>query len=140
MKSAFGSHFAIIYPDLPTLREMYSQYIKIVLSNGNETVMILPFLDNVRRILTENSANINVRKYEKEQLLLIVDSLKGYFGSPVGLMPFLSKCAIPYRAQLQLQYRLDLPLNDRTIKKFHRVLGGSNYDDILFQFCLYSSN
>jgi hypothetical protein len=140
MKSAFGSHFAIIYPDLPTLREMYSQYIKIVLSNGNETVMILPFLDNVRRILTENSANINVRKYEKEQLLLIVDSLKGYFGSPVGLMPFLSKCAIPYRAQLQLQYRLDLPLNDRTIKKFHRVIGGSNYDDILFQFCLYSSN
>ena len=140
MKSAFGLHFAIIYPDLPTLREMYSQYIKIVLSNGNETVMILPFLDNVRRILTENSANINVRKYEKEQLLLIVDSLKGYFGSPVGLMPFLSKCAIPYRAQLQLQYRLDLPLNDRTIKKFHRVIGGSNYDDILFQFCLYSSN
>jgi hypothetical protein len=126
MKSAFGSHFAIIYPDLPTLREMYSQYIKIVLSNGNETVMILPFLDNVRRILTENSANINVRKYEKEQLLLIVDSLKGYFGSPVGLMPFLSKCAKPYRAQLQLQCRLDLPLNDRTTKKFHRAIGGSN--------------
>jgi hypothetical protein len=70
MKSAFGSHFEIIYPDLPTLREMYSQYIKIVLSNGNEIVMILPFLEtvyNVRRILTENSANIIVRKYEKEQ-------------------------------------------------------------------------
>jgi hypothetical protein len=99
MKSAFGSHFAIIYPDLPTLREMYSQYIKIVLSNGNETVMILPFLDNVRRILTENSANINVRKYEKEQLLLIVDSLKGYFGSPVGLMPFLSQ-TVEYASKL----------------------------------------
>ena len=143
MKSVFGSHFAIIYPDLPTLREMYSQYIKIVLSNGNEIVIILPFLEtvyNVRRILTENCASINVRKYEKEQLLLIVDSLRGYFGSPVGLMQFLSKCAKPYRAQLQLQYRLDLPLNDRTIKKFHRVIGGSNYGDILFQFCLYSSN
>ena len=91
IKSVFGSHFAIIYPDLPTLREMYSQYIKSVLSSGNEIVMILPFLEtvyNVRRILTENSANINVRKYEKEQLLLIVDSLKGYFGSPGGLMPF----------------------------------------------------
>jgi hypothetical protein len=99
IKSVFGSHFAIIYPDLPTLREMYSQYIKIVLSNGNETVMILPFLDNVRRILTENSANINVRKYEKEQLLLIVDSLKGYFGSPVGLMPFLSQ-TVEYASKL----------------------------------------
>ena len=108
---------------------MYSQYIKIVLSNGNEIVMILPFLEtvyNVRRILTENSMDINVRKYEKEQLLLIVDSLKGYFGSPVGLMPFLSKCAKPYRAQLQLQCRLDLPLNDRTIKKCHRAIGNPN--------------
>jgi hypothetical protein len=68
IKSAFGSHYAIIYPDLPTLREMYSQYIKIVLSNGNEIVMILPFLEtvyNVRRILTVNSAIINVRKYER---------------------------------------------------------------------------
>ncbi len=94
IKSAYGSHFAIIYPDLPTLREMYSQYIKSVLSNGNEIVMILPFLEtvyNVRRILSENSANINVRKYEKEQLLLIMDSLKGHFGSPVGLMPFLKQ-------------------------------------------------
>jgi hypothetical protein len=102
MKSAFGSHFAIIYPDLPTLREMYSHYIKIVLSNGNEIVMILPFLEtvhNVRRILTENSANINVRKYEKEQLLLIVDSLKGYFGSPGGLMPFLSQ-TVEYASKL----------------------------------------
>jgi hypothetical protein len=76
IKSAYGSHIAIIYTDLSNLREMYSQYIKIVLSNRNEIVMILPFLEtvyNVRRLLTENSANINVRKYEKEQLLLIVD-------------------------------------------------------------------
>jgi hypothetical protein len=94
LKSAYGSHIAIIYPDLPTLREMYSQYIKSVLSNGNEIVMILPFLetvDNVRRILSEDSANINVRRYEKEQVLLILDSLKGYFGSPDGLLPFLNQ-------------------------------------------------
>ncbi len=113
LKISFKGHFAIIYPNLPTLREICSQYIKIVLSNGNEIVMILPFLEtvyNVRRILTENSTNINVRKYEKEQLLLIPDSLKGYFGSPVGLMPFLSKYAKPYRAQLQLQCRLDYHL------------------------------
>ncbi|MFZ0568275.1 MAG: hypothetical protein WAM22_09755 [Nitrososphaeraceae archaeon] len=129
LKISFKGHFAIIYPNLPTLREMCSQYIKIVLSNGNEIVMLLPFLEtiyNVRRILTENSTNKNVRKYEKEQLLLILDSLKGYFGSPVGLMPFLSKYAKPYRAQLQLQCRLDLPLNDRTIKKFHRAIGNLN--------------
>jgi hypothetical protein len=94
IKSEYGSHFAIIYPDLLTLREMYSYYIKSVLSKGNEIVMILPFLEtvyDVRRILSEDSTNINVRRYEKEQVLLIMDSLKAYFGSPGGLLPFLGQ-------------------------------------------------
>ena len=94
IKSEFGSHFAIIYPDLITLREMYSHYIKSVLTKGNEIVMILPFFEpvnNVRRVLSEDSANINVKRYEKEQVLLIMDSLKGYFGTPDGLLPFLNQ-------------------------------------------------
>ena len=66
-KSAYGTHFLVIYPDLSTLREMYSHYVKSALSEeGNEIVLVLPFLetvDNVRRILSENSANIDVRKY-----------------------------------------------------------------------------
>jgi hypothetical protein len=96
-KSNYGSHFSIMYPDLPTLREMYSHYIKSALSdNKNEIVIILPFLetvDNVRRTLSEDSANINVRKYERDQLLLILDSLKGHFGFPVGLMTFVKQTA-----------------------------------------------
>ena len=91
-KSAFGAHFLVIYPNLSTLREMYSYYVKSALSDeGNEIVLVLPFLetvDNVRRILSENSANIDVRKYEKEQSLLIMDSLKSYFGLQNGLIPF----------------------------------------------------
>jgi hypothetical protein len=94
-KSAFGVHFLVIYPDLSTLREMYSYYVKSALSDdGNEIVLVLPFLetvDNVRRILSENSANIDVRKYEKEQSLLIMDSLKSYFGLQNGLMPFVGQ-------------------------------------------------
>jgi hypothetical protein len=54
-KSSFGAHFLVIYPDLSTLREMYSHYVKSALSDeGNEIVLVLPFLetvDNVRRIL-----------------------------------------------------------------------------------------
>jgi hypothetical protein len=91
-KSAFGAHFLVIYPNLSTLREMYSYYVKSALSDeGNEIVLVLPFLetvDNVRRILSENGANIDVRKYEKEQSLLIMDSLKSYFGLQNGLIPF----------------------------------------------------
>ena len=71
---------------------MYSHYVKSALSDeGNEIVLILPFLetvDNVRRILSEINANIDVSRYEKEQSLLIMDSLKSYFGMQNGLIPF----------------------------------------------------
>ena len=91
-KSTFGAHFLVIYPNLSTLREMYSYYVKSALSEeGNEIVLVLPFLetvDNVRRILSDISTNIDVRKYEKEQSLLIIDSLKSYFGLQNGLIPF----------------------------------------------------
>ena len=91
-KSAFGAHFLVIYPNLSTLREMYSYYVKSALSDeGNEIVLVLPFLetvDNVRRILSDIRTSIDVRKYEKEQSLLIMDSLKSYFGMQNGLIPF----------------------------------------------------
>jgi hypothetical protein len=93
-ESEIGSHLLIEYPDLPTLREMYSYYIKSTVHDDNEIVVILPFYettDNVRRILSEDSACIDVRKYEKEQRLLIMDSLRGYFGSADGLMPFVKQ-------------------------------------------------
>ena len=89
-----GGHFLVVYPDLPTLRETYSYYTKSALDQGNEIVLILPFYettDNVRRILSEDSACIDVRMCEKEQSLLVMDSLKGYFGSKNGLMPFVKQ-------------------------------------------------
>src|SRR5918994_3268213 len=93
-RSEIGSHFLVEYPNLPTLREMYSLYTKSALYDGNEIVIILPFYettDSVRRILSEDSACIDVSKCEKEQRLLIMDSLKGYFGSAGGLMPFVKQ-------------------------------------------------
>jgi hypothetical protein len=94
-KSAIGAHALVLYPDLLTLRELYSLYARSALANS-EIVLILPYLetaDSVRQILSEDSANIDVRKYEKEQSLLIIDSLKGYFGLQEGLIPFLLQTA-----------------------------------------------
>ena len=73
-RSEIGSHFLVEYPNLPTLREMYSLYTKSAL-----------------RILSEDSDCIDVSKCEKEQALLVIDSLKGYFGSKDGLMPFVKQ-------------------------------------------------
>jgi hypothetical protein len=92
-KSTMGTHALLLYPDLLTLRELYSFYTRSALSD-NEIVLILPFLETtgtVRRMLSGDSANIDVRKYEKEQSLLIIDSLKGYFSIQEGLMPFVRR-------------------------------------------------
>lgn len=93
-RSEIGSPFLVEYPDLPTLSEMYSLYTKSALHDGNEIVIILPFYettDSVRRILSEDSACIDVSKCEKEQALLVMDSLKAYFGSKDGLMPIVKR-------------------------------------------------
>lgn len=91
--SEFGAHFLVVYHDLTTFREMYSHYVKAALKE-NEIVLILPFYETVndaRKILSEDSACIDVRKFEKEQSLLIIDSLKGYFGTHGGLLSFVKK-------------------------------------------------
>jgi hypothetical protein len=78
-QAGYGAHYLILYPDLTTLREVYSQYIKTCLVERNEIIIILPFyetIDNVRDVLAENCVDIDIRDYEKKQSLIIVDSLK----------------------------------------------------------------
>ena len=93
--SSLGTHALVLYPDLLTLRELYSFYARSALGDS-EIFLFLPYLEtvaNVKRVLSEDNANIDVRKYEKEQSLLIMDSLKGYFGLQEGLIPFLLQTA-----------------------------------------------
>ena len=92
-ESEFGAHFLVVYPDLVTFRETYSQYVKEAMKD-NEIVIILPFyetVNDVRRIMSEDGLGISVRRYEREQSLLIMDSLKAYFGLKFGLIPFLNQ-------------------------------------------------
>ena len=98
-KAEFGAHYIIIYHDMMTLRRIYSGYIKAQLED-NEIVLILPYYETtemVRGILSGENDNsigssiIDVRKYEKEGSLMIIDSAKAYFGSDTDLMSFIGK-------------------------------------------------
>src|SRR6188472_2268907 len=93
----YGSHSILVYPNIETLREAYSRYAKKQLEDNNEIVVILPYYettDKVRKTLTDgfvtiadgndaaaavndNESNnvIDVRKYEKEGSLMIIDSV-----------------------------------------------------------------
>ena len=83
-QAEYGAHYMIIYPDLDTLRELYSNYIYRQLKENNEIVLINPYYettDSVRQILSEkDNATINVSKYEKDQALVIADALEEYYG------------------------------------------------------------
>jgi hypothetical protein len=79
-----------------TLRGVYSYYTKMQLKHNNEIVLILPYYeatDMVRLTLSRETiyskngnnpfgySRIDVKKYEKEDSLIIIDSLMGYFPS-----------------------------------------------------------
>src|SRR5919202_2923929 len=102
-QAEFGAHYIIVYPDMMTLRQIYSRYIKAQIEDDNEIILMLPYYETtemVRSILSgENNKNsigdniIDVRKYEKEGSLIIIDSVKAYFGSDIDLMSFLARLA-----------------------------------------------
>jgi MEDS: MEthanogen/methylotroph, DcmR Sensory domain len=93
-------HYLVIYPDMITLREIYSYYAKMQLEDKNEIVLIVPYYETtemVRSALSgENknnngSSTLDVRKYEKEGSLMIIDSLKVYFRSDTDLTSFIGR-------------------------------------------------
>ena len=71
--SEYGVHYLVVYPDMITLRRIYSYYTKMQLEDNNEIVLIVPYYETtemVRSVLSgENKNNqgniIDVRKYEK---------------------------------------------------------------------------
>ena len=83
-QAEYGAHYIIIYPDLDTLRDLYSNYIHKQIEENNGIVQINPFyetVDSVRQILSEkyNHGMIDVSKHEEEKSLVIIDSVKEYF-------------------------------------------------------------
>jgi hypothetical protein len=82
IQAEYGTHYLIVYPDLATQREMYSKYVREQIKENNEIILINPFYettDSVRQVLSKSG--VNVSKYEKAKELVIIDSLKEYFGA-----------------------------------------------------------
>ena len=79
-QSEYGLHCLLIYRDLTTLREFYSNYIQKQI-NDNELIQVLPFYEtenSVRETLSKNmTVNLDIVNQE-EKSLIIVDSLRGY--------------------------------------------------------------
>ena len=82
-QAEYGAHYMIIYPDLATLRKLYSNYTGRQIEENNEIVLINPFYettDSVRQVLSRYNHGMNVSRYEKGNVLMIADSLEEYLG------------------------------------------------------------
>ena len=87
LQSNYREHNILVYPHLSMLRDIYSRYCKSHLETGKEIVVILSTYENtssVRRTLTDSG--LNVSRFEKDESLVILDSVKGYFGSNPGIL------------------------------------------------------
>ena len=90
LQSSHREHNMLVYPHLDALRDIYSRYCKSQLETGKEIVVHLPTYENipsVRRVLT--NTGLDVDRFEIDESLVILDSVKGYFESNPMLC---SKC------------------------------------------------
>jgi MEDS: MEthanogen/methylotroph, DcmR Sensory domain len=96
-----GSHYMVVYRDLLTLRKIYSEYVKKQIEEKKEIVLILPHYetpDMVRYVLSQ-MARVDVKEYEKQDCLLIIDSARIYFGSSIDIGSFV-KSLVNYADQI----------------------------------------
>lgn len=87
MQVDYGEHNLLIYSDLIALNEIYSRYFKSSLESNKEIILFLSTYQNieyVRSILRD--VDIEVARYEGDGSLVIVDSVKGYFGSETDVL------------------------------------------------------
>lgn len=78
----YGIHYIIIYHDLATLRQFYSMHIKKQLEEKDEMVVFAPSYETtyaVRQNLYSGHTAIDVARFERENVLLIIDALKLYY-------------------------------------------------------------
>ena len=83
----YGEHNLFIYPNLRLLTEIYSKYFKTRLDANKEIILFLSTYQSVncvRRNLRE--IGLDVAKCEEDGSLVIIDSVRGYFGSEVDVL------------------------------------------------------
>lgn len=143
----YGEHVILIYPNLDSLREIYSQYCRNALEN-NELVLLLTYYetaDRVRKTLKE--IGIEVDRHEKEKNLMIIEDItKIYFGSGHDFLFFLDilnkqkekwgKNGISVIADMGIFFHFQNDTSKDALIKFESSLP-VNFDSNLKRFCNY---
>lgn len=77
-QSNFHDHDIMIYPDLPTFRQVYSQATKEALER-NEIVFLATTYDSFQKVIDSlTQVRVSVNKEAKDGNLIILDAVKAY--------------------------------------------------------------
>ena len=94
LQSNYGEHDMIVYPHLNVLRDIYSRYCKSQLETGKENVIILPTYENISSVkCTLTDGGLDVSRFENDDSLVILDSIKGYFESNPDILTTIESLA-----------------------------------------------
>jgi hypothetical protein len=146
-QAEYGSHYIIIYPDLDTLRKLYSNYTQRQIEENNEIVLINPFYEtanSVRQVLSEkyDDGMNSVSNYEKEESLIIADALEEYLGNQP--LVYVKKGLANYAKMAKKGLSVLADLGAYSHKSMYKDLVDyelslrTKYDDVALKgFCLY---
>jgi hypothetical protein len=83
----YGEHNLLIYPNLRALTEIYSQYFKTRLDDNKEIILFLSTYQSVNCVRHNlRDVDLDVAKCEEDGSLVIIDSVRGYFGSEADVL------------------------------------------------------
>jgi MEDS: MEthanogen/methylotroph, DcmR Sensory domain len=87
-QSRFHDHDAMIYPDLPTFRQVYSEATKEALER-DEVVFLATTYDSFQRVIESlTHTGITVSREAKDGNLIILDAVKAYQIDTMGAYTF----------------------------------------------------
>ena len=148
LKLPLGYHCLIIYPNIETIRKIYTEYIHLIIEENNVAILFLPYYDTTDKVRQDlKTKGLDVRKFEQNNSLTLIDFTKvvdnPYLGLPAafGLKEFINKIQA-YNKNKNLVVIADMSFYNHTkniddILRYERLSDDGYCNQNWRQLCLY---
>lgn len=148
LKLPLGYHHLILYPNIETIRKIYSEYIRLMIDENNVAILFLPYYDTTNKVRQELIAKgMDVKQYEQNNSFILIDFEKvvdnPYIGIPAafGLKEFVDKIQT-YNKGKNLVIIADMSLynhlkNINDLIRYESLSHGGYGNQNWKQLCLY---
>jgi len=148
LKLPAGYHCLILYPNIETIRKIYTEYIHLIIEENNVAILFLPYYDTTDKVRQHlKTKGLDVRKFEQNNSLTLIDFTKvvdnPYLGLPAafGLKEFINKIQA-YNKNKNLVVIADMSFYNHSkniddILRYERLSDDGYCNQNWRQLCLY---